>query len=254
MKKKDLKDGMIVKLKNDTRYMLLNGILMNYKYFIKLNQLDNDLKFPGNSEWDAISIYKANIDNLNDVLKEDYLELIWERKEDDMKEKNICCICGEVIEHCTISQYGKEFCSGKCADLYKKALIEKKEVEPCKDCDKEYTIQEVFEFEESTEFVVHASIVKIEKGILNILYDDEGKWYKCHLSKDWLNKKFKLKRKEKEVEFIDALEYYNELKTIYCISEGEKYKFNFNTESNFKSIPESELITIIRLGKWFVED
>lgn len=91
------------------------------------------------------------------------------------------------------------------------------------DYDKEYTIQEIYEFEEGTEFVtsdIFEDVVKIKDKIFYIR-DISNKWNSDIISFEWVNIKFKLKKPEvdctkgkvyedlSKIELLELLEAYD---------------------------------------------
>lgn len=78
MNKKDLKDGMIVKLRNNIFYCILhNDILIKdedegkYEIIVSLNKYDDDMKFSKDEILDIMKVYDSN------------MKILWERKEID---------------------------------------------------------------------------------------------------------------------------------------------------------------------------
>lgn len=76
MNKKDLKDGMIVKLRNETYNSILhNNILRKnedkYEIIVNLRTYNNDMTFHGNKYLDIMKIYDPE------------MNLLWKRKEID---------------------------------------------------------------------------------------------------------------------------------------------------------------------------
>ena len=92
MTKSDLKNGMVVELRNEGMYLVHNGKLLNKKGIGHMNlykergyydeEYNEDLTRPNDSNWDIICVYKSNAYSLKDMFDKEQLELIWERKED----------------------------------------------------------------------------------------------------------------------------------------------------------------------------
>lgn len=82
MKKSELKDGMILETRNETRYLLTNGIMRSMDGFLRLKEFNDDL-IVGNKyfQLDIVKVYKdTGMFSLSNIFDDRYLELIWERK------------------------------------------------------------------------------------------------------------------------------------------------------------------------------
>ena len=87
MKKKDLKNGMIVETRDKHKLLVLGNKIMSRNKYDLLTSYKSNLVNKFNEEFDIIKVYKIkNLCLLNDVFKDKYLSIIWERKE-DVKEK-----------------------------------------------------------------------------------------------------------------------------------------------------------------------
>lgn len=106
--KADLKDGMVVEHRNNKMYMVFGDKLINKVGFNRLETYDEclmDIQYH-DKEYDVMKVFKVNIENvycLEDILKSDNLELVWERKEskkmtaEEMRQK-LEELTGEKIE------------------------------------------------------------------------------------------------------------------------------------------------------------
>ena len=106
--KADLKEGMVVKDRNNKKYIVFGDRIINKFGFNGLETYDEclmDIKFH-NKEYDVMKVFKVNTEKvycLEDILKSDNLELIWERKEakemtaEEMRQK-LEELTGEKIE------------------------------------------------------------------------------------------------------------------------------------------------------------
>jgi hypothetical protein len=148
-------------------------------------------------------------------------------------------------------QNGRMFCCAKC-------MGEKNsEIELVKDYDREYTIQEVFEFEEGTEFVdEYNKPIRVKTMALESFdNDEEGQepfWGKCLITQGWLSSKFKLKRKEREVGFMEAIEALFNGSKIMCRIMGEEYEYN---GKNCSGLCGYDIHTnYMKNGKWYIQD
>ena len=88
MTKNDLKDGMIVELRNGDKRLVLNGGLADYYSYNSLELYTDDLKFTGSSH-DIMKIYSSKLSCLNDILNIKNHDLIWERKDKSEYEINL---------------------------------------------------------------------------------------------------------------------------------------------------------------------
>ncbi|EKS4345038.1 hypothetical protein [Clostridium sp. CTA-6] len=121
-----------------------------------------------------------------------------------------------------------------------------------------YNIHEVMEFPEETEFINKCKrTVKVRNGVLQVL-NRKNEWLTCNLNKIWLDDKFKLVKKDKKVEVMEAMKAYG--KEIYCIyNNGEEdmkvsYKLNhkynqFDGDVQYSICPEQ-----ILNGKWYIKE
>ena len=78
-----LKDGMVVECVNGKRYLKLNDNFINDGY-MSLNSYNNDLTLNRNDKngYNVCKIYKSiDIPYISKLFDDEYLELIWERKE-----------------------------------------------------------------------------------------------------------------------------------------------------------------------------
>lgn len=106
--KADLKDGMVVEQRNNAMHMVFGDKLINKDSFNRLETYDEclmDIQYH-EKEYDIMKVFKVNTENvycLEDILKSDNLELIWERKEskqmttEEMRQK-LEELTGEKIE------------------------------------------------------------------------------------------------------------------------------------------------------------
>ena len=85
MKKSDLKNGMVVELRNGKRFLIVNdfgigeGSCINLDGFMGYNENLNDVS--GFSEFDITKIYISSGRTFKNLFDKDRLSLIWEREE-----------------------------------------------------------------------------------------------------------------------------------------------------------------------------
>lgn len=93
MKKNELKSGMIVEYRNGNRRLVVNDDLIGSSGAGFLSYYDDDLKYVGNDVYDVLDIIKVYkykyCMRLNRLLEDDSLDLIWERKEIKLTDKEI---------------------------------------------------------------------------------------------------------------------------------------------------------------------
>lgn len=86
--KADLRDGMVVEYRNGTRSVVLNDRFMLSTKFNRISSYTDDLLCEPNSfcdlsEYDVIKIYETDGNTLDSLFDDRYLELIWERPEEE---------------------------------------------------------------------------------------------------------------------------------------------------------------------------
>lgn len=88
--KSDLKDGMVIEHRDGDRYIVLGDFALSEEGNWRLKDYFEDLKWDGNSYMDIVKIYKVNTSqymDFTDVFNDNYLRLIWERKEEKKEPK-----------------------------------------------------------------------------------------------------------------------------------------------------------------------
>lgn len=93
--KADLKDGMVVEIKERTLsekyFLVLGDVLLGRRGSLDINRYNDDLtRMNGEDNLDIIKVYKTNAKFLGKIISEEHLEVIWERpKEEPVKEMTI---------------------------------------------------------------------------------------------------------------------------------------------------------------------
>lgn len=87
MTKSDLKNGMVVAIRNGNMYLVHNDKLIRKDGFVNLytsisGYYNEDMTRTNNSDFDIIRVFRSNAQSLNTIFNQERLELIWERKED----------------------------------------------------------------------------------------------------------------------------------------------------------------------------
>lgn len=85
MTKSDLKNGMVVELRNGERFLIVNDLGIGEDSCINLNSLwgydENLYDILGHSTFDIIKIYKTEGRTFKNLFIDERLSLIWEREE-----------------------------------------------------------------------------------------------------------------------------------------------------------------------------
>ncbi|KIN80959.1 hypothetical protein [Clostridium botulinum] len=131
------------------------------------------------------------------------------------------------------------------------------EIENKIDYDREYNILEIKEFPEETEFIDNMGCkVKFENGCMKVWSNGTLKWGKCKITKNWLGSKFKLVKKDKKVEFIEAIKAFTKGKTIKVqykniieIYEPEEFNGEYILTDGDTLSPEN-----ILHGEWYIKE
>lgn len=196
----------------------------------------------------------------NDMLKEQCVEMTFDNDEEWQEVKKQYEKLGYEIVDWSINYMKKEF--------YLKAILtdsntfkDTKKQENKIDYDREYNILEIKEFPEETEFISEGKYIsKLKDGFLKARYADDisNSWTKCFLTKEWLNAKFKLVKKDKKIDFIEAIQAYG--KHIYCIwkdDNGIEHKSEYCirnewdqciTDQNCEYLTPAEILN----GEWYI--
>lgn len=89
MKKKDLKNGMIVETRDKHKLLVLGNKIMSRNKYDLLTSYKSNLVNKFNEEFDIVKVYNIkNLYVLNDIFKDEYLSLIWEREEEKKRKYN----------------------------------------------------------------------------------------------------------------------------------------------------------------------
>ena len=89
MKKKDMKNGMIVETRDKHKLLVLGNKIMSRNKYDLLTSYKSNLTSKVNEEFDIVKVYNIkNLYVLNDIFKDEYLSLIWEREEEKKRKYN----------------------------------------------------------------------------------------------------------------------------------------------------------------------
>ena len=92
MKKSDLKNGMVVELRNGKRFLIVNDLGIGKDSCIKLDGLvgydENLYDINGDSTYDITKIYKTVGNTFKTLFDNERLNLIWEREETKLSNED----------------------------------------------------------------------------------------------------------------------------------------------------------------------
>lgn len=85
--KADLKDGMVVEIRAGDRFVVMGDKLPGLDEFMRLNEYTDDLLTAGRrtatyANFDIVKIYQSHSNILSEWFDDEWLTLIWERKEE----------------------------------------------------------------------------------------------------------------------------------------------------------------------------
>lgn len=118
MKKSDLKNGMIIKNRNEDKYILIGDTFLKGGANIKLSFYSDDLFHCVHSGLDIIEVFECeDLSSLDDVFKDDKLKSIWKRE-----SQVIDGILKIFDEECD-----KLFCKMTCIECRARAIYKRKD-------------------------------------------------------------------------------------------------------------------------------
>ncbi|NFO71588.1 hypothetical protein FDC51_15800 [Clostridium botulinum] len=156
-----------------------------------------------------------------------------------------------------------EYCHGltyDCLEFYETigSNIIEWEIENKIDYDREYDIYEVMEFPEGTELLYKNKHYKIKDEELYFV-DKNREFISQNSLKDILTMKFKIIKKDKKVEFMQAIQAYG--KTVYCIwrDKNDKmlktfYEIKSNVSEIFDTNDSAMCSEEILNGGWYIKE
>ena len=171
MRKQDLKDGMVVELRNGERNIILNGKVMSFISFTSLDGYNNDLTDKNTSRLDIVKVFSSDIDILNDI--KTVSNVIWERKKE--------------VDWSKVPIGTKVICWDDCDKKYEGIFLRYKETED---------IYPFYVFVPGDEEVVWKHCEVNSEEIES--YDIEQEWFKSDGDDfyEWLFKNFHVIRKQ----------------------------------------------------------
>lgn len=97
MTKSDLKNGMVVELRNGNKKLVLNNKMVNDCGYLDFDLFTSDLKHTSSSHT-IIKIYETKGRYFDELLLEDYLTLLWQRQEKSEAEIKLEQIQKQIAE------------------------------------------------------------------------------------------------------------------------------------------------------------
>jgi len=176
-------------------------------------------------------------------------------------------ICQDDCKDCWVSSIEHIYFKD---DIEKCSLVSVEEVKQAResityDYDKEYTLLELFDFPRETKFMSQEGEIKVDSDIIFLLDSDNNIWEQCYLTKKWLDMKFKLIPKEKEVTFMEVLN--SKFKSMIRVEhklidetevEGLQDYQRFDSYMiclcDCKNLNDSDIKEIIRDGVWTIRE
>ena len=89
MKKSDLKTGMVVELRNEDKYLVVNDSILNLDGWDKMSNYENDLTSRAFDSLDILKVYETSGGSFKNMFLNSNLTLIWEREENTAIDKLI---------------------------------------------------------------------------------------------------------------------------------------------------------------------
>jgi len=159
-------------------------------------------------------------------------DIKFKREDENMK----CANCGK-----TINKNGaREFCSCKCLEEY--VGNDYNSTENKIDYDKKYSVSEAMK------------ILENNKNLEVLSNYSTGNSFTVHeITEKFINVKFKFKRKEREVDFIEAIKEFRKGKDIKCIFEVLEIIYRYNQPNALENFEYGAITTDEILdGTWYV--
>ena len=87
MKKSDLKTGMVVELRNENKYLVMNDSILNLDGWDKMSNYEDDLTSRAFDSLDILKVYETGGGSFKSMFLNSNLTLIWEREENTPVDK-----------------------------------------------------------------------------------------------------------------------------------------------------------------------
>ena len=114
MKKNELKDGMVVELRDHKKMLVLKGKLINNDLSYSLEYYRNDLTRTDDTRGiDIVKVFNTKGASFRNIFKEEHLEIIWERKD----IKDIETLQKILDKYCTEEECTKKMSCKECFSI-----------------------------------------------------------------------------------------------------------------------------------------
>lgn len=87
MKKSDLKTGMVVELRNEDKYLVMNDSILNLDGWDKMSNYEDDLTSRAFDSLDILKVYETSGGSFKNMFLNSNLTLIWKREENTTIDK-----------------------------------------------------------------------------------------------------------------------------------------------------------------------
>ena len=98
--KEELYDGLVVKLRNGSNYLFLNGVLMDDIDYIDIGYYNDDLKHISDQNLDIMEIHTTKGKSMDLLLLDFNLSLLWKRVPYNELYKLFKNVCEEDTDRC----------------------------------------------------------------------------------------------------------------------------------------------------------
>lgn len=98
--KEELYDGLVVKLRNGSNYLFLNGVLMDDIDYIDIGYYNDDLKHISDQNLDIMEIHTTKGKSMDLLLLDFNLSLLWKRVPYNELYKLFKNVCNEDTDRC----------------------------------------------------------------------------------------------------------------------------------------------------------
>ena len=98
--KEELHDGLIVKLRNGSNYLFLNGVLMDDIDYIDIGYYNDDLKHISDQNLDIMEIHTTKGKSMDLLLLDFNLSVLWKRVPYNELYKLFKNVCEEDTDRC----------------------------------------------------------------------------------------------------------------------------------------------------------
>lgn len=94
MKKSDLKDGMIVELRDGRLFVVVHLanelLLVRHESLYPFDCYDDDLKYTVTDRLDVVAVYEGVTSSIKDIIGSNVQRVVWSRKEKEVTMKEVC--------------------------------------------------------------------------------------------------------------------------------------------------------------------